>query len=59
MQVNLASRLESTCKPGAILISHPTWALVKDEISCQPRGEIEVKGFSRPVRAYAVNFNSS
>jgi class 3 adenylate cyclase len=56
MQVNLASRLESTCKPGGILISHPTWALVKDEINCEPQGEIEVKGFSRQVRVYSVNF---
>ena len=56
MQVNLASRFESTCEPGGVLISHPTWALIKDEISCAPQGEIEVKGFSRPVRAYAVEF---
>jgi class 3 adenylate cyclase len=56
MQVNLASRLESACEPGGILIGHPTWALVKTEIECEPRGQIEVKGFSRPVRAYAVKF---
>jgi class 3 adenylate cyclase len=54
MQVNLAARLEGTCAPGGILISHPTWALVKDEIACELRGELEVKGVSRPVRAYAV-----
>ena len=56
MQVNLAARLESTCAPGGILISHPTWALIKDEIDCELRGELEVKGVSRPVRAYAVIF---
>ncbi len=56
MQVNLAARLEGTCAPGGILISHPTWALVKDEIACELRGELEVKGVSRPVRAYAVMF---
>jgi class 3 adenylate cyclase len=56
MQVNLAARLESTCEPGGVLISHPTWALIKDEIACELRGELEVKGVSRPVRAYTVIF---
>jgi class 3 adenylate cyclase len=55
MQVNLASRLETACKPGGILISHATWALINDQIDCRPMETIEVKGFSRPVRAYAVN----
>ena len=54
MQVNLAARLENACEPGGILISHPTWALIKDEIHCEPQGEIEIKGISRPVRAYAI-----
>ena len=54
MQVNLASRLETSCKPGGILISHSTWALVKGQIDCLPNETIEVKGFSRPVRAYEV-----
>jgi len=58
MQVNLAARLENACEPGGILISHPTWALIKDEIHCQPQGKIEVKGISRPVRAYAVELKS-
>jgi class 3 adenylate cyclase len=55
MQVNLASRLETACKPGRILISHATWALVNDQIDCRPMGMITVKGFSRPIRAYEVN----
>jgi class 3 adenylate cyclase len=58
MQVNLAARLEGACKPGQILISHPCWALVNDQIPCQPMGEIEVKGFARPVRVYQVLFNA-
>ena len=56
MQVNLAARLESACEPGGILISHPTWALIKDDIACELRGELEVKGIARAVRAYAVLF---
>lgn len=54
MQVNLASRLETACRPGRILISHSTWALINDEIDTRPHGTIEVKGFSRPIRAYEV-----
>lgn len=55
MQVNLASRLETACTPGKILISHTTWALVNHEIRCRPMGMISVKGFSRPIRVYEVN----
>ena len=56
LQVNLASRLEGACEPGKILISHPTWGLVKDEIECKPKGKIDVKGFSHAVTVYEVNF---
>ena len=55
MQVNLASRLESACKAGGILISHSTWALINDQVDCRSKETIEAKGFSRPVRAYEVN----
>ena len=55
MQVNLASRLETACKPGGILISHSTWALVNDQIDFLSAETIEVKGFTRPVRAYEVD----
>ena len=54
MQVNLAARLESACRPGQIMISHTTWALVKDEIECVPMGKIDIKGYHRPVTAYEV-----
>ena len=52
--VNLASRLESACAPGRILISEPTWELVRERILCRNKGEIEVKGFSHPVRVFEV-----
>ena len=55
MQVNLASRLESACKAGGILISHSTWALINDQVDCRSKETIEAKGFSRPVSAYEVN----
>ena len=55
-QVNLTSRLESACRPGGILISHSTWALVKDTVKCEPMVQIAMKGFQRPVRTYQVVF---
>jgi hypothetical protein len=53
-QVNLASRLEGLCEPGGILVSHSTWALVKDEFRCRPCGEKQVKGIHRDVLVYEV-----
>ncbi len=55
MQVNLAARLESACKPGRILISHTTWALVREKFPCTPLGKIEVKGYHRPVTVYEID----
>jgi class 3 adenylate cyclase len=52
--VNLACRLEQKAPPGEILISYETYALVKDEVCCQERGPIKVKGISQPVAAYQV-----
>jgi adenylate cyclase len=53
-QVNLASRLESNAEPDQILISHETYALVKDVIACTEKGEITVKGIARPIQTYQV-----
>lgn len=53
-QVNLASRLESNAEPDQILISHETYALIKDVITCTEKGEITVKGIARPIQTYQV-----
>ena len=55
MQVNLAARLEATCEPGQILLSHTTWGLVNEGIPCTEKETITVKGFHRPIRTYQVN----
>jgi PAS domain S-box-containing protein len=55
MQVNIAARLESACNPGHILISHTTWALVKEDIPCTTQGKIEIKGYHRPLTVYEVD----
>jgi adenylate cyclase len=52
--VNLASRLESSAEAGEILISHETYSMIKDVIMCRDKGQISVKGFSRPVQIYQV-----
>ncbi len=55
MQVNIAARLENACNPGHILISHPTWALVKEVIPCTGLGQIQIKGYHRSLRVYEVD----
>ncbi|WP_415218217.1 adenylate/guanylate cyclase domain-containing protein [Rhodopseudomonas sp.] len=52
--VNLTSRLEQSCEPGSILISHATWSLVNDLIDAEERPALTVKGFDEPLRSYAV-----
>jgi adenylate cyclase len=52
--VNIASRLESVADTGEIVISYETFALVEDEIDCEERGKIEVKGIAYPVTTYSV-----
>jgi adenylate cyclase len=53
-EVNLASRLESAAEAGEILIPHETYSLVKDLIMCRDKGQVTVKGFSRPVQIYQI-----
>jgi PAS domain S-box-containing protein len=52
--VNLASRLEHEAPPGGVLISFETYAHVKEEIYCEERGKVQVKGIAQPVLTYAV-----
>jgi class 3 adenylate cyclase len=51
---NLASRLSTQAEPGQILISQRVLAAVEDTVDAQPVGELELKGFGRPVAAYSV-----
>ncbi len=41
--VNIAARMESACEVGKINIAYNTYELIKEEIKCDYRGEIEVK----------------
>ncbi len=52
--VNLASRLETACAPGEVLISYETYAHVKDQVHCEERDKITVKGIAHPVATHQV-----
>lgn len=53
MHTNIAARLQAHCEPGQVLVSDSSWYLVKDQITCEPRGEVECRGVHYPVRVYA------
>ncbi|MDX1673646.1 MAG: adenylate/guanylate cyclase domain-containing protein [Longimicrobiales bacterium] len=52
--VNLAARLCTTADPGEILVSEAVRDRLPDDVVAEPAGTREMKGFSRPVRVYAV-----
>ena len=52
--VNLASRLESAAQCNEILLSDSTYQRVKVTIRCAGKGQISVKGFSKPISVYSV-----
>lgn len=51
--VNVASRLETASDPGRINISEETYTLIKDQMECEFRGEMEVKNRGE-LRMYFV-----
>ena len=53
-EVNLAARLEAAADPGGILMSYPTYALVRDILQVEERGSIAAKGIHREVHVFAV-----
>jgi class 3 adenylate cyclase len=53
-QVNVAARVQAHCPAGAVLVTHSTWALVKERFDCAPLGDVTVKGIHHPIRVYEV-----
>jgi class 3 adenylate cyclase len=49
--VILAARLSGAATPGEILLSQRAHAAVDDRVVAEPAGNLELKGFSRPVVA--------
>jgi class 3 adenylate cyclase len=51
---NLASRLSTRAAAGQILIGQRLLAAVEDVVETTPAGELDLKGFGRPVAAHEV-----
>jgi class 3 adenylate cyclase/CheY-like chemotaxis protein len=52
--LNLASRLCDASEPGQIVVSQRVLAEVEELVEVQPLGSLALKGFGRPVEAFAV-----
>src|SRR5215471_12891812 len=52
--VNVAARLEQAAPAGEVLIGETTFRLVKDAVTVEPVEPLELKGKSKPVRAYQL-----
>ena len=52
--VNVAARLEQAAEPGEILIGAETVRLVRDAVELGEERQLELKGKSEPVTAYAL-----
>ena len=51
---NLAARLCAVAEPGQIVLSERLYARVESNVTATPLGQLELKGFRRPVGAYAL-----
>jgi class 3 adenylate cyclase/CheY-like chemotaxis protein len=51
---NVAARLCGEAEPGQILISQRVYAAAEELIVADPVGELSLRGFARPMRAYNV-----
>lgn len=51
---NLAARMESTAKPGSVLVSDNTYKIVKSYFEFESTGKIDVKGKEEPQEAYEL-----
>jgi len=52
--VNLAKRMETRAEPGTIVISDHTYQQVRGWFKTESLGPIQVKGKSKPIKAYRV-----
>ncbi len=53
--VNLASRLQTAAEADTILIGESTYVLLEDVAVCDRVGEMNLKGFARPMGCYRLN----
>ena len=50
--VNIANRLQAKARPGGILMTSRTWALVKDRIPAAKQESVTLKGIHRDIDVY-------
>ena len=53
--LNLASRLCDAALPGQIVVSQRVLAEVEEIVEAEPLGRLELRGFGKPVEAFAVS----
>lgn len=53
--LNLASRLCDAAEPGQIVVSQRVLAEVEELVEAKPLGALELKGFGKPIEAFAVS----
>jgi adenylate cyclase len=53
--LNLASRLCDAAEPGQIVVSQRVLAEVEQIVEAEPLGRLELKGFGKPMEAFAVS----
>lgn len=53
-EVNLAARLQSIARPGGIVVSYETYALVREMVAAQAMPAVTMKGIAREVVPYAI-----
>jgi class 3 adenylate cyclase len=51
---NLAARLSDEAAPGQILLSQRVNAALEEQVETKAIGDLQVKGFARPVQAYEL-----
>ena len=54
MRLNVAARLEQAAAPSEILLGEETFRLVRDAVQVEPVDRLQLKGKSRPVRAFRL-----
>jgi class 3 adenylate cyclase len=52
--VNLAARLQTGAQPGHVVVSAPTYALIRDVAQVTPLGRFSVKGKSEDIEAFVL-----
>jgi adenylate cyclase len=51
---SLAFRISSHAEPGTILVGQRVYGAVEDAVDADPFGELELKGFGRPIPTYEI-----